>query len=353
MRGLNHLVGSFVIALLALAVTLGAIVGAVGESGTLIILVIGLICAVPRRCSNCRRFHAWTATYRWEGGERTLHMCRHCNGIIRRGHSPTLLEDLSDWRDSLRGWRDRVAVLASTTAEPVRRPPDAIARRPENGSTDRQGPPKNQAGTSSIEPVTELGPIKKAPRSGQEPFRASGESIDGADVLDFWRWSFSDLVSNATRGVLAEYLVGKALSCREQVRVQWAPYDLTTPNGITIEVKSAAYIQSWQQDRFSQIGFDVRPTTAWSEKDASYDTDPKRQADVYVFALLTHQDQKTLDPLNLDQWTFYVLPTAALNESVPGQKRLSLTTLIDQQPEEATYSSLAPAVQRAAGHGKQ
>ena len=43
------------------------------------------------------------------------------------------------------------------------------------------------------------------PKIGSEPFVYRGESI-GADLLGFWHWAYSDLVSNATRGVLAEYI---------------------------------------------------------------------------------------------------------------------------------------------------
>ncbi len=43
----------------------------------------------------------------------------------------------------------------------------------------------------------------------------------------------------------------------------------------------------------------------------------KRQADVYVFALLSHRDKATLDPLNVAQWEFYILPAAVLDIKVP------------------------------------
>ena len=33
-------------------------------------------------------------------------------------------------------------------------------------------------------------------------------------VIDFWKWSVSDLVSNATRGRLAEFIVAKALKIK-------------------------------------------------------------------------------------------------------------------------------------------
>ena len=39
----------------------------------------------------------------------------------------------------------------------------------------------------------------------------------------------------------------------------------------------------------------------------------KRQSDVYVFALLKHKDKQTVDPLNVKQWDFHVVPTKALD----------------------------------------
>ena len=46
-------------------------------------------------------------------------------------------------------------------------------------------------------------------RSGNERFH-SGEKSLPFNVLDFWCWSASDLVSNTTRGILAEYIVDRA-----------------------------------------------------------------------------------------------------------------------------------------------
>ena len=46
-------------------------------------------------------------------------------------------------------------------------------------------------------------------KSGSEPFLMSGQPLT-ANLLDFWRWSASDLVSNATRGVLAEPPAGSS-----------------------------------------------------------------------------------------------------------------------------------------------
>lgn len=134
---------------------------------------------------------------------------------------------------------------------------------------------------------TSLGRLRPRRMTGDEPFRA-GSTVLGFDLLGFWQWSCSDLVSNATRGVLAEYIVARALGIVEGVRDEWAAYDLITPEGIKIEVKSAAFLQAWHQEKSSSISFRTPKTKAWnSETNALSDT-ARRQADVYVFALLSH-----------------------------------------------------------------
>lgn len=69
------------------------------------------------------------------------------------------------------------------------------------------------------------------------------------------------------RGVLAEYaedMVARALGIDTGgVRGEWAAHDLTPSSGVKIEVKSAAYIQSWAQKKPSTIAFNVRATRAW------------------------------------------------------------------------------------------
>ncbi len=83
-------------------------------------------------------------------------------------------------------------------------------------------------------------------KTGDEPLHIDGQPL-AANVLSFWQWSASDLISNTMRGRLAEYLVACALGVADGVRVEWDAYDLRTPSGIKVEVKSAAYVQSWRQ----------------------------------------------------------------------------------------------------------
>jgi hypothetical protein len=158
---------------------------------------------------------------------------------------------------------------------------------------------------------TELGRREVARKSGTERLHNGGTDL-GVDLRSFWQWSVSDLVSNVTRGRLAEYIVASALGApTDGVRDEWAAFDLVTQAGVRVEVKSAAYIQSWHQVRLSSISFVTPMTRAWDAETGVQNLEAKRQADVYVFALLAHTDKATVDPLDVSQWRFYILPVGA------------------------------------------
>lgn len=192
---------------------------------------------------------------------------------------------------------------------------------------------------------TSLGKIPRPQITGNERFHNNGHSYEFS-VYDFWRWSSSDLLSNAMRGIVAEYLVACDLGVAHDIREEWNPYDLRTPQGWKIEVKSAAYLQSWAQKRLSTISFGIKNTLGWDSETATRTIEPKRQADVYVFALLHHQDKATVDPLNLAQWTFYVLPTAKLNDIVSKQKNIGLRTLLRLDPVQAKFGEIAISIEK-------
>lgn len=163
-------------------------------------------------------------------------------------------------------------------------------------------------------------------KSGEEPFQQDDEDLSFT-LLNFWQWYVSDLLDNTTRGILAEFLVTKALGQTDSPRVEWDAYDVKTNNGIKVEVKSASYIQSWQQTDYSNISFNISPTKGWEADTNTYYEEKIRQADVYVFCLLHHKDQQSIDPLNLDQWSFFIISTEQLNEEVGDQKTISFSRL--------------------------
>ncbi|WP_216919709.1 hypothetical protein [Synechococcus sp. CCAP 1479/9] len=199
--------------------------------------------------------------------------------------------------------------------------------------------------------MSELGPVDRLRRSGEERFHQGGAALD-FNLRSFWQWSASDLVSNTLRGLLAEYIVAQALGvANDGIREEWAPYDLRTPEGIAVEVKSAAYIQSWHQERLSTISFLCPKTRAWDPQTGFYEDEARRQARVYVFALLAHEEQATLNPLDLDQWEFYVVPTVVLDARKRSQHSITLPSLkaLPLHGVPVGFEGIAEAVARAAG----
>ena len=186
--------------------------------------------------------------------------------------------------------------------------------------------------------------------TGREPFHRSGKQL-GPALLDFWRWVDSDLLSNTLRGRLAESLVAVDLGVADGTRTEWDPYDLQTAEGVTVEVKSAAYLQAWHQRRASPISFGIAPTLAWDPDTGEFGKRRKRQAQVYVFAVLGEGDQTVVDPLDVAQWRFCVLPTKTLNRGVGDQKTLSLGALLRLGPAEVGLGGINEAVHTAAEGG--
>ena len=169
----------------------------------------------------------------------------------------------------------------------------------------------------------------KTLKAGDEAFYVRGENLEFT-VLDYWRWANSDLLDNAARGVLAEFLVAYAVNRTNEPRSEWGSFDVRTESGIRVEVKSAAYAQSWPQEKPSKISFNIAPQAeVWNPETneyASYDP-PARDSDVYVFCLLGQPDDPDPDPMDLDQWEFYVLATATLDQERPRQRTIALNPL--------------------------
>ncbi len=153
---------------------------------------------------------------------------------------------------------------------------------------------------------------------------------------------------------MAEYIVGFALGVdMESPREDWAIWDLTTRDGLKVEVKSAAYLQAWYHKADSKIGFNVSKRRGWDPQTGIEETIPSRHADVYVFAPLAHEEKATANPLNTNQWQFWVGPTSRLNTRKRSQKSISPASLRRElgepgAPNEGlTWPELREHVERA------
>lgn len=194
----------------------------------------------------------------------------------------------------------------------------------------------------------ELPRLVASRKTGSEHFCSEKHPLD-ITVLHFWQWSGSDLVSNTARGLLAEFIVASALGLTSEPREEWRPFDLLTASGKKIEVKSCAYLQVWGQDKPSDIAFNIRPTRAWEAETGTFAAELKRQADIYVFALLAHKDKSTLNPLDLDQWEFYVVATNLLDARTGNS--ITLKSLQQLCPVAVSFANLRNAVEGCATPG--
>jgi len=198
-------------------------------------------------------------------------------------------------------------------------------------------PPDADVGTPS--PAL-LIPKPARPLTGQERF-----SSDSSSVLDFWRWAFSDLRTNIVRGVLAEYLVARAVGDPSPLREAWDNWDVTTATGIKVEVKSSAYLQSWNQRKLSAITFSGLTGREWSAQTNELAADRTLRADVYVFAVHTCREPDQYDPLKIDDWEFRVMSATQLAEH--GYRSVTLAFLDRHAPTAFSLNDLAAAVERA------
>lgn len=175
--------------------------------------------------------------------------------------------------------------------------------------------------------------------SKDSPIKGTNTTID-----EFWRWAYSDLLSNTNRGILAEFLVGHALGLTNKPRIEWDKADFVY-NRSFIEVKSSAYIQAWEQQQPSKIVFSISKAKAWNSSTGKMSSEAQRNSDCYVFCVFTDQDKTNYDILDVNRWDFYVLSTSYLNQYFLEQKSISLST-IQKFCDAVDYSNIKSEIDR-------
>ena len=187
-------------------------------------------------------------------------------------------------------------------------------------------------GTGGIEMIKRL---KNSKKTGEERF----VGMDGS-LSEYWSWAHSDIASNTERGRLAEYFVSKAVKAKAPCRVEWDEVDVISEEGIEIEVKTSAYLQTWRQNHFSSIQFDIAPKNTWDRKRNQFSAEKRRNAQVYVFCLFNCKSAENANVMDLNQWEFYVLGTSVLNEKAPKQKMIGLKSLLRIGAKKADFENL-------------
>lgn len=220
------------------------------------------------------------------------------------------------------------------------------------------------------------GPLRTANYSGSYQQKLTGleHLTDGSSVLPFhiaeyWQWAYSDMLRNTQRGVFTEYIVKAALDLggiytNNNIRSNFEPFDLVGPNisrrctspesenssfdylPCRIEVKSAAYVQAWEQHPGTtpKISFSIAPAKVPDEiGDFRPDAPRQRNSDLYVFAIYTAK-KKEQNIMDMSLWEFYVVKTSVLNEKCGEQKTLSLTKLETLNAKKVSFSGLCQAI---------
>jgi hypothetical protein len=101
-----------------------------------------------------------------------------------------------------------------------------------------------------------------------------------------------------------------------------------------------------------KIVFGIRPAMGWDARTDVTATSAQRCADVYVFCLLGGEVREQIDPLDVAQWTFYVLPKSELDRQVPKQKTIGLGPLKALGAHPCTHDKLKAAIDAAAADNR-
>ena len=156
---------------------------------------------------------------------------------------------------------------------------------------------------------------------------------DVEDLEAFRRWAIGNLLENRTRGLYAEWIVGRALGVVDpnQPRREWDASDLTYRDRL-IEVKASGRGQAWPQDKPSTIRFGISPSKRpWFADSNTWVShrEAERVADLYVFCLHDVFPASDADAVDLATWKFWVVPTFVLNGELGSQKSVGPARLDD------------------------
>lgn len=184
---------------------------------------------------------------------------------------------------------------------------------------------------------------------GNETFLVNG-SKESITINDFWRWAYSDFTNNINRSVLAEFIVASSLDiiqtdC-ESFRDPWRPFDLLYDMKYRVDVKAAGYVQSHSAKHPDHISFSIAPARIPTETgEYKPEATLQRNCDIYIFCVYTAMSVSA-NPLDMNLWDFYVLPTKTIDREKPRQKTITLPSLLTLDPIKCTYIELKETIDK-------
>lgn len=105
----------------------------------------------------------------------------------------------------------------------------------------------------------------------------------------------------------------------------WTLFDILYRN-TRIEIKQTSYYHPWNEGGkiSNQRTFGITMANSNRENIRSEENKFERQNDIYVFCLNIGKTKETANPMNLENWRFYIIPTKIINEECGNNKSISL-----------------------------
>jgi len=174
--------------------------------------------------------------------------------------------------------------------------------------------------------------------TGNEKFIVDGKDLEFG-ILDLWKYKYSNIFN--MQEVIAEFIVEKALGLtKSQNTDYWTLFDILYRN-YRIEVKETGYYHSWNEDgKISQVrNFGISKANS-SYEEQETENKFERQNDIYVFCLNTGTTKETSNPMNLNNWEFYIVPTSVINEKCKDGKSIGLNRIKKLGYSALSYSDI-------------
>lgn len=148
----------------------------------------------------------------------------------------------------------------------------------------------------------------------------------GFTLGDFWSWAFSDLLDHDVRAAFAQFVVCLGLDRTALPRVSWTGGDLPY-RGRSLRVVHLGHVAAWDVDAPATVwqGAEGERDPHWSrQRDAVVELGGEGAADCWIVSHDPRRDPRALDPLDVAEWEFFVLPHHAVELEAGPERVLAL-----------------------------
>lgn len=176
-----------------------------------------------------------------------------------------------------------------------------------------------------------------------EKFTFNNKELD-FEMIDLWRAKYSNIYN--MQETIAEFIVERALGVEKSFNTDyWTLYDIPYRNK-RIEIKETSYYHPWNEGGkvSQQRTFGITKANS-NYENADEENKYERQNDIYVFCLNTGETRESSNPINLNNWEFYIVPTSIINEECGNNKSISLNR-VKSFATAVTYDKIKESIDK-------